>query len=251
MLATTLLFFITAFFYASVGFGGGSTYTALLVIFNTPYLLIPILALLCNIIVVTGGTWRFHRERLIPWQETWPLFVTSVPMAWFGGSLPINQSTFLIVLAMTLLASGFVMLLRTKTTGHHSSTQRSVWYITGLGAGLGFLAGMVGIGGGIFLAPALHFLNWNTSKVIAGVCSSFILVNSIAGLVGHYSKFDEAAQSTSVLSHWPLFLAVLVGGQLGSIMGIKKFKAEHIKMLTALLVLFVGARLLVNTWLGS
>lgn len=120
-----------------------------------------------------------------------------------------------------------------------------------IGAALGLIAGMIGIGGGIFLAPTLHFLKWNTSKVIAGVCSAFILINSIAGLIGQSSKFGEVIQHDVALSYWPLFLAVLIGGQLGSFMGANKLTAKHIKVLTALLVFFVGARLLLNGWTSA
>ncbi len=251
MSITALLFLFTAFIYASVGFGGGSSYTALLVFFETPYLLIPILSLLCNIIVVAGGTWRFNSDQLIPWRKIWPLFATSVPMAWIGGTLPINESTFELLLAITLSAAALVMLLEPKSAQNtNSSSGGFKWTIPLVGAILGLIAGMVGIGGGIFLAPVLHFLKWETSKVIAGVCSSFILINSIAGLTGQFSKFGSVIEPTTLSNYWPLFAAVLIGGQLGSIMGTRKLNAEKIKMITALLVLFVAARLLVNNWIA-
>jgi len=250
MFITAISFLITALIYAAVGFGGGSTYTALLLIFSTPYLLVPILSLFCNIIVVTGGTWRFHRNKLIPWKKAWPLFATSVPMAWLGGTVLIDESTLIILLAVTLIIAGMTMLIKLTSANESISLQPiSILWLPVVGAMLGFTAGMVGIGGGIFLAPILHFLRWGTSKVIAGVCSSFILINSLAGLAGQSVKFGDVIKHSEVLEYWPLFLAVLIGGQVGGFIGIKKLSAQHVKLLTAILVLFIGVRLLTNNWI--
>ena len=146
-------FLITAFLYASVGFGGGSTYNALLILAETDYQLVPKIALFCNLIVVTGGTLRYHKHRLIPWNLALPLVAFSIPFAWLGGYTPISQFWFSVVLGVVLFCSGITMFLR-----HSEVLQTANWIKTKLGyfslsiisGSLGFLAGLVGIGGGIF-----------------------------------------------------------------------------------------------------
>ena len=108
------LFFVTAMLYAAVGFGGGSTYNALLVITGTDFVILPAIALICNIIVVTGGTVRFHSKGLIPWRSVWPLFVLSVPFAWFGGRMAISESTFIFVLGAALMGAALLMIYQAR-----------------------------------------------------------------------------------------------------------------------------------------
>jgi len=247
MTITAVLFFCTAVLYAAVGFGGGSTYTALLVLNETDYTILPVISLVCNIIVVTGGTWHFHRQNLIPWKKAWPVFITSVPMAWFGGRILIEESTFVLLLGAALLFAGFAMLFKHKSSADVVPQQNSNLPLSAIGAILGLVSGMVGIGGGIFLAPALYLLKWESSKAIAGVCSSFILINSVAGLAGQLSKSGSSSNIPLIADYWPLFVAVLVGGQIGSLMGSSKLNPEKVKLLTAMLVLFVGSRLLYRT----
>ena len=240
-------FLITAFLYASVGFGGGSTYNALLILAKTDYQLIPKIALFCNLIVVTGGTLRYHKNKLIPWNLALPLVAISIPFAWLGGYTPISQFWFSTVLGVALLCSGITMLLR-----HNEVLETADWIQTKLGyfslsfvsGSLGFLAGLVGIGGGIFFSPLLHLLKTAPSKNIAAFSSFFILVNSISGLIGQLMKQDDMQVLGQFVEYSWLFLVVLVGGQFGSHMGIKVFQPEIVRRLTALLVIYVGARLL-------
>lgn len=112
-----------------------------------------------------------------------------------------------------------------------------------VGGGLGFLAGVVGIGGGIFLAPILHLLRWGGAKAIAGTCALFILVNSIAGLIGQLGKPDGVDRVEMLASHWLLFPAVVVGGLIGSNLGSGRLRPVHLRVATALLVLYVAVRL--------
>jgi len=241
------LFLVTALLYASVGFGGGSTYNALLVLADTDYVLLPSIALICNIIVVTGGTLRFHRKKLIPWDVIWPLLFLSVPFAWFGGQLLIDRELFILLLGLTLLVAGILMLMRVKVgldagIGRHLGP---VIPVTGMG--IGFLSGLVGIGGGIFLAPVLHLLKWASVRTIAGTCSAFILVNSIAGLTGQLMKLGDISRVNDITSYWPLFVAVFVGGQIGSMAGRDWLNPKWVRLLTAILILFVAVRLLVKS----
>jgi uncharacterized protein len=236
-------FFGTALLYASVGFGGGSTYNALLALAGVDYRILPAIALSCNILVVIGGTWRFHRAGLLPWRRALPLVLVSAPFAWAGGLTPIKETLFLALLAASLFLAGLALLFQAGAaddTGQQSRTMHLGDLLTG--AGVGYLAGLVGIGGGIFLAPYLHYRRWAAAKQVAATASLFILVNSVAGLVGQVTKLGTAGLS-SVGANGPLLLAVIAGGQMGSLLGIKILSPQLVRRATAVLVLYVAAQL--------
>jgi uncharacterized membrane protein YfcA len=237
-----LLFFVTALLYAAAGFGGGSTYNALLVLAGTDYHAVPILALSCNILVVTVGSWRFARAGHIDWRRIWPLFAASIPLSWVGGRLHVPETLFIGLLALSLLAAGLLMLFQRQGPDRPPAERRHVWIEPVIGGALGLLSGMVGIGGGIYLAPILHVLRWGEARAIAGTCAVFILVNSIAGLAGQLGKWGGVG--VQVLSdHWLLFPAVLIGGTIGSAVGSDWLAPRHVRTLTAILVLYAAVRL--------
>lgn len=246
MIMLALSFFVTAVLYAAVGFGGGSTYNALLVLAETDYRILPSIALLCNVIVVSGGAYRFTRAGHVDLSRIAPWVIASVPAAWLGGYLDISETLFVGLLGFSLLAAGLRMLWP------HSEGQGVLRIIVSryrllppvIGASLGLLAGFVGIGGGIFLAPILHLLRWDEPRKIAATCSIFILINSLAGLAGHAMKFNDSWFLGSISGYWMLFPAVLIGGQLGSYMGICRLDSNILRLLTALLILYVAIRLL-------
>jgi len=239
-------FFATAALYASVGFGGGSTYTALLTLAEVDYRILPAVSLVCNVIVVTGGTWRFIRAGEVQWRGVIPLVAISAPLAWLGGLTPIRQETFQLVLALSLLVAGLLLLFQSNPTARTVETRnKSSALDIAAGAGSGYLAGLVGIGGGIFLAPILHLTRWGTPRAIAATASLFILVNSLAGLAGHAIKLNASGDGLGALaSYWPLFTAVLIGGQIGSIAAIRLLSQTLVRRATATLILFVAGQLL-------
>ena len=242
MILLALSFFLTALLYAAAGFGGGSTYTALLVLADTDYRAVPVISLLCNILVVSVGTWRFARAGHLDWQRSWPLFLLSVPAAWLGGRLHIGETLFVGLLAVSLLLAGLLMLWQPHWQRETAAPRRARWVDPVAGGVLGFLAGVVGIGGGIFLAPLLYLLRWGAPRAIAATCAAFILVNSIAGLAGQASKGLGAAGAV-MADHAALFPAVLVGGFIGSGIGAKRIDPNWVRVLTALLILYVAVRL--------
>ncbi|MBI4411952.1 MAG: sulfite exporter TauE/SafE family protein, partial [Deltaproteobacteria bacterium] len=147
------LFFLTALIYASVGFGGGSTYLALLVLFNLPYLSIPKVALICNLVVVTGGLYHYIRNCHLPLKVALPFAIASVPMAYLGGSMPVGKNLFLILLGISLMGAGLRLLFffNTEIDANHGRPPKAdapTWGLI-IGAPLGFLSGLTGIGGGI------------------------------------------------------------------------------------------------------
>lgn len=242
MIALALAFFVTALLYAIAGFGGGSTYTALLVLAGADFRAVPILSLACNILVVSVGTWRFARAGHLDWRRIWPLFVTSVPAAWLGGRLVIEQQLFVGLLAGSLLVAGLTMLWQPVWKREIESARGPRWIEPVAGGGLGLLAGMVGIGGGIFLAPLLYLLRWDSPRRIAATCAAFILVNSIAGLAGQASKGLVAAGAV-IGDHGLLFPAVLAGGKLGASLGARRIEPQWVRIVTAVLILYVAVRL--------
>ncbi len=240
-------FFITALLYALVGFGGGSTYSALLALAGTDYRIMPILALVCNIIVVSGGTFRFYRAGHFELRRAVPWVIASVPAAWLGGSIEISERFFTGLLGAVLLLAGLQILFRfSETGGTHDMypVGRHPFLPFTVGAVLGFLAGAVGIGGGIFLAPVLYLLRWGNARNIAGMCSFFILVNSLSGLAGQLMKIGDAAFFMQMEAYLWLFPAVFVGGQIGARMGAVRLDPKIIRILTALLILYAATQML-------
>lgn len=238
-------FFVTALLYAAVGFGGGSTYAALLALSGMDYRLLPLIALACNIVVVAGGTFRFARAKVTPWRGALTVTALAAPAAFLGGLTPIDREAFMMLLGASLLLTGLTMLMpvREETAGEPASIAR---YMPLIAAPLGYLAGLVGIGGGIFLAPLLHLVRWRDARAIAATASLFILVNSLFGLAGQMLKHGPDAFGMAITGALALLLAVAIGGQIGSLMAIRFLPQRAIRWLTAALVIWVGARLLLG-----
>jgi uncharacterized membrane protein YfcA len=242
-------FALTALLYAAVGFGGGSTYSALLALSGFEYRLLPVLALACNIVVVAGSTVRFARARITPWRGAALLTTIAAPAAFLGGLTPIEESAFLALLGVSLVMTGITLLLPTTAEGEGppSAIARLMPLIA---APIGYLAGLVGIGGGIFLAPLLHLTRWNNARAVAATAALFILVNSLFGLAGQLLKNGPDRMVEAVSYGLPLILAVAVGGQVGSLLAVKFLPQNAIRWLTAALTIWVGGRLLANVWLA-
>jgi uncharacterized membrane protein YfcA len=238
-----LAFFVTALLYASVGFGGGSTYAALLAWSGLDYRLLPILALSCNIVVVAGGTIRFARAGVTPWRGASLLTAIAAPAALLGGLTPIGEESFLLLLGASLVLTGAAMFLPVSEAEAQKPT-RLARLAPFVAAPIGYLSGLVGIGGGIFLAPLLHLARWNSARAIAATASVFILVNSLFGLAGQLVKQGPGVLGSVVDAALPLLIAVAVGGQVGSLLAVRVLPVRWVRWLTAVLVIFVGARLL-------
>ncbi len=240
-----LSFFIVALIYSSVGFGGGSSYLALLAlpVFAIAFPVIRSTALFCNIVVVTGGTVIFYKEGKLSFKEIWPYLISSIPMAYVGGFWPIKQNTFFILLGITLLIVPLLLWFQPQKTDESmkSKVPETNLLKISMGGAIGLLSGLVGIGGGIFLSPVLHFLRWSDAKRISALASVFILVNSIGGLAGQFKRGIPELKWEFLV---PLLLAVLLGGQIGSRLGAKKFNPLYIKRITAIVILIAGLTVL-------
>jgi hypothetical protein len=239
------LFAFVALIYASVGFGGGSTYTALLGLWGVDYKLIPVISLLCNIIVVTGGSIRFVRAGLVKWPQVVPLLVVSAPLAFVGGLVPLKQWLFLMILGGALLLSAIALVAQPDKMAPRKLSRPVLLSVS---AGVGLLAGLSGIGGGIFMAPVLHLVRWDNARRIAAFASLYILINSITGLAGQIIKAGPQSLAEPAFQYWPLLLGVLVGGQIGSMLGMRFLTPRLLRSLTALLVGYAAIRLLWQGW---
>ena len=240
--AIIILFFLIATLYSSVGFGGGSSYLAVLALTGLSFIQFRAIALLCNIVVVSGGTYFYAKNKHYNWKKVVPLALLSVPMAFLGGYLKIGQTFFFILLGITLLVAAVTMWISKYIVEHPKKSNRQSIFKDGfIGGFIGFISGMVGIGGGIFLAPILHLTKWDTPKRIAATASFFILVNSIAGLLGQFQNPDFHFEPALAIT---LMLTVLIGGQIGSRLSATSISPFIIKRLTALLIAFVGLRIL-------
>lgn len=245
MASLVVAFFVAALLYASVGFGGGSTYTALLALAEIDYRLLPLLSLACNIVVVAGSSLRFARAKVTPWRSALLLTGVAAPAALLGGLTPINEATFLTILGTSLVLTALTLLLPLRDTAT-GAPPRFAGVMPLLAVPLGYLAGLVGIGGGIFLAPFLHLARWDSARAIAATASLFILVNSLFGLAGQLLKGGTGRLGAAIDFGLPLLVAVAIGGQIGSLLALKYLPQRWIRYGTAALTAWVGGRLLLN-----
>ena len=237
-----ILFFVTAVLYSSVGFGGGSTYLALLLIWGIPYFIFPVVALSCNVIVVSGNCFNYIRAGNLNLRLLIPYLIGSIPLAFLGGSLPLEKSLFEILLFLVLVAAGTLLLFNFKSYDDREEGYQKIPTLVSIliGAVLGFISGAVGIGGGIFLSPILFLIRAGRPKHIVTSASLFILINSIFGIIGQLTKNVVLME---VLNYWYLLVAVLIGGQVGNFLNLKIFPTRILALVTALLVLFVTIRM--------
>ena len=242
MALLAILFLVTAILYASVGFGGGSTYLALLLLWEIPYFVFPVIALSCNIIVVSGNCFNYIRAGNLNLRLLYPYLIGSIPLAYVGGSLPVEKQLFEILLFIVLLVAGILLLFNFKSYDDKEESYKEIPIFVSvlIGGLLGFISGVVGIGGGIFLSPILFLIRAGRPKYIATTASLFILINSISGLIGQLTKNAVLAE---IQNYWYLLIAVFVGGQIGNFLNLKIFPARILALVTALLVLFVGIRM--------
>ena len=242
MIILSILFFVTAVLYSSVGFGGGSTYLALLLIWGVPYFIFPLVALSCNIIVVSGNCFNYIRAGNLNLKLLIPYLIGSIPLAFIGGSLPIEKRLFEILLFLILTTAGILLLLNFRAYDNKEESYRKVPIIISIliGGVLGFISGVVGIGGGIFLSPMLFLIRAGKPKHIVTTASLFILINSFSGIMGQITK---NAVLNEISNYWYLLLIVLVGGQLGNFLNLKIFPTRILALVTAGLVLFVAIRM--------
>ena len=242
MIILSILFFITAILYSSIGFGGGSTYLALLLIWNISYQIFPVIALFCNVIVVTGNSINYIRAGNHNIKLLGPFLIGSIPMAFFGGTLTLNKEIFEILLFIVLFIAGLLLLINNESYNKEEVIIKKLNLFVSIfiGSILGLISGVVGIGGGIFLSPILFLLKADKPKNIVTTASLFILINSLSGIFGQLTKANVLNE---ISSYWFLFLVVLIGGLIGNFLNLKIFSNRVLALITSLLVIFIAARM--------
>ena len=242
MISLSILFLVTAISYSSVGFGGGSTYLALLFIWGIPYYIFPVIALICNIIVVSGNSINYIRAGNLNIKLLIPYLVGSIPLSYLGGSLPIEKELFEILLFVVLSSAGFLLLINYKSYDNKKEIYKTLPVSLSIliGALLGLVSGIVGIGGGVFLSPILFVLRTARPQQIVTTSSLFILINSISGVLGQLTKNSVLIE---LQNYWYLLGVVLIGGQIGNFLNLKIFSTRVMALITSLLVLFVAGRM--------
>ena len=242
MVLLAILFLATAALYSSVGFGGGSTYLALLLIGGIPYFIFPVIALSCNIIVVSGNCFNYIRAGNLNLKLLIPYLIGSIPLAFIGGSLLIEKRLFEILLFLVLTTAGVLLLLNFKSYDDKEENYIKIPIPVSISIGgvLGFISGVVGIGGGIFLSPILFLIKAGRPKHIVTAASLFILINSVFGIIGQLTK---NAVLTEIPNYWYLLVAVLIGGLVGNFLNLKVLPTRILALVTSCLVLFVAIRM--------
>jgi uncharacterized membrane protein YfcA len=233
-----VLLFIVAFLYASVGHGGASGYLALMALFNFSPAVMKPTALLLNLFVSMVSFVQFYRGKYFRWKLFVPLVIFSIPMAFLGGRLAIQDPVYKTILGLFLIIP-ICRFLFFKNTDPKDMKPANIYLSLLIGAVIGFLSGMIGIGGGIILSPILLLLKWTNQKQTAAISALFIFVNSVAGLAGQYTKgiqFDAEKLG---------YVAVAFGGGFcGAYLGSIKFPQTVLKNLLAFVLIIAAWKLL-------
>jgi uncharacterized membrane protein YfcA len=234
------LFLFISLAYTSVGLGGGSSYLALLSLFGIPLAEIPPIALFCNIIAASVAFYRFRKRGHFFPKLVLPFLLASVPATFVGAQLTLDEKILSVIFAVVLFLIALLVLFKKKEVKPRLTLDGKItWLISfPLGALLGFLAGSMGIGGGVFLGPVLLLVGLASSREAASACSAFVLVNSVVGLISHYFK---GGVNFSVLFF--LGFAVFIGAQIGSFLGAKKFSPLLLQRIFAFFLLAVSFKL--------
>jgi len=233
-----LLLFAAAFFYASVGHGGASGYLALMAIFSfAPETMRPT-ALVLNIFVSGIAFYQFYRKGFFDWKLFWPFALASIPAAFIGGLITVDDQIYKNILGVFLLLA-IVRFLGFGTNENQNPGKQILSLSLSIGAVIGLFSGMIGIGGGIILSPLILLLGWANLKQTAAVSALFIFVNSISGLTG---LVWQGVQFNTLM--WTMLAVALSGGLLGSYIGANTFNTTRLKYALALVLLVAALKLL-------
>ena len=237
-----LLIFAAAALYSSVGHAGASGYLAAMALFGLAPATMKPTALCLNILVASIATLRFWRAGCFHWPLFWPFAIASIPLAFVGGALTLPTTLYKQIVGLTLLYAAFRLFLYTRakaeaaaTTSRDAPVAPSIL----LGALIGLLSGLTGVGGGIFLSPLLLLMNWADTRRTAGVSAAFILVNSIAGLLGNLTNLHALPPALPYFA-----LAAVAGGIIGSEFGSRRLASVTIRRLLAVVLIVAGVKMI-------
>ncbi len=233
------LIFLVSLLYASVGLGGGSGYLALMGLFNVDPNVMKATALALNILVTTIGTYKYSRAGYFSWKLFWPFAITSIPFAFLGGRLNLNGDIYKGLVGILLLYAATRLFITARTAEEKNISPPPLWAALTSGAIIGFIAGITGVGGAIFLSPLILLTGWATPKETAGIATAFVLTNSISGLAGYWSN---TFRLPSEIVYWGI--AVILGGWIGAEYGSRKLPDPIIRQVLAVILLLGGIKML-------
>jgi len=238
-LIIALLLFAAAALYASVGHAGASAYLAVMGLFNFAPAVMKPTALALNILVAIVATVKFYRAGLFSWSLFWPFAVASIPAAFIGGALMLPARSYKIVVGVVLLYAAVWMFRSSMRPLTKQTHPPPLWAALMAGLAIGFLSGLTGVGGGIFLSPLILYVGWAETRATSGIAAPFILVNSIAGLLGHFSSVSQLPANIPI---WGA--AAVLGGWIGASYGSKKAPAPVLRQLLSLVLIVAGAKMI-------
>ena len=236
----TLLIFGAAFLYSSVGHAGASGYLAAMALFGLAPDAMKPTVLILNILVAAIATFRFAQVGCFSWRTLWPFAIGALPLAFIGGAAELPARSYKVVVGLVLLFAAWRMSF-SKPRSEKTGEIKQVPILPGIlwGAGIGFLAGLTGTGGGIFLSPLIVLLGWSETRKSGGVAAAFILINSIAGLGGRFTT-----SATLPLNPIPLIIAAVSGGLLGATCGTQKYSLHKFRLALAVVLAIAGCKLI-------
>ena len=233
------LIFLAALLFSSVGHGGASAYLATFALIGLAPASMRPAALCLNVLVASIGLYKFYKVNAFDWKLFWPIALTSIPAAFIGGQVTLPNQTYKTLVGLCLIYAAWTIFSQANKIDDVIVKPVAKPVLLSLGAGLGFLAGLTGVGGGIFLSPILLYFCWAKTKVISGVAAAFILVNSISGLLGVLTKSPTLPEG---LGYWAL--AAIAGGWIGAEYGSKRLANPTIRKLLAVVLVFAGSKML-------
>lgn len=237
-------FFLIAVLYSMVGHAGASGYLAVMAIGGLAPAVMKPTALLLNVLVAAIATYQFGRTGCFSWRMFWPFAITSIPLAFLGGALVLPAPLYKQIVGSILLYAAIRLFLRANDQMDDAAEAVPLAPALGIGAVIGFVSGLVGVGGGIFLSPILLFFKWTRPRTASGIAAAFILVNSVAGLLG---QFQSAQTIPMKALEWavPAAIAAAVGGWIGSGIGSQKLLAPAIRRCLGFVMLIAAAKMFI------
>ncbi len=235
----TILILISAILYSAVGHAGASGYLSAMALFGIEPNIMKPTALILNIIVAIIASWKFYRAGMYSWNVLLPFALPAIPFAYYGGAITLPGQFYKPIVGAILLISAIKFFIETKSFEKEDVNKIPIWQAVLIGAGIGFLSGLTGVGGGIFLAPLLLFFRWAETKQTSGICAMFILANSIAGLAGQITKIPELPNVI-----WLWAFVVIIGGYIGAEFGSRKLNNPTIRKLLAVVLLIAGFKMI-------
>jgi uncharacterized protein len=241
-IAIILAVFAVAVLYSSVGHGGASGYLAVMALFAIAPVVTKPTALILNLFVALIAFVQFFRAGSFAWKIFLPFAVSSIPMAFWGGMISLPTAVYKLILGVALILAAIRLAINLKSESE--AKEPNIWLCLLIGAILGFVSGLIGIGGGVFLTPILLLMNWTETKKAAGISALFIWVNSVSGLAGNWLLGKDSQLTNLPTIVWAWIGAAIIGGLIGATLGSYKFNSLTLRRVLAFGLVIAGAKLI-------